>query len=289
MSLYWQQLLSLAAINAIAAWAVTLAIRSGQLSVANAAFAGIGAYLGGVLCRDQGWTTEATLVICFIAGGLVGAAFRVLLLRLEHLLFALATLAVGVIATVIASTLAPGTLGGSVGLTNVKLDLSPVLPAIVLAIAVAVELLVLRGSAFDTRIRLSAEEPQLVSLSGKPPGRAQILAFGLSTGVLAVTGALWIHVYGNISPTELGFERSFLLVVYAVVGGAYSGYGAMVAAIALTLIPQSSNFLLENQTLGLGLFLVVVILFRRGGILDRRPVPVLDRLTRRTRAAQSSK
>jgi ABC-type branched-subunit amino acid transport system permease subunit len=40
--------LSLIGINAIGAWAVGIAIRSGQLSVGHAAFAGLGGYAAGL-------------------------------------------------------------------------------------------------------------------------------------------------------------------------------------------------------------------------------------------------
>src|SRR4051812_44912332 len=102
MSLYWQTILSLAAINGVAAWSLSIAIRSGQLSVGHAAFAGIGAYVGGVMTRDLGLPLGVSLVAAFVIGAAVGLVFRALFLRLDHLLFAIATLIFGQVAAIAA-------------------------------------------------------------------------------------------------------------------------------------------------------------------------------------------
>jgi branched-chain amino acid transport system permease protein len=278
MSLYWQSILSLAAINGTAAWGLSIAVRSGQLSVGHAAFAGVGAYAGGVLTRDVGLPFLLALPVGFVVGGALGLAFRALFLRLDHLLFAIATLIFGQVAAIAAGNFFIPRLGGEVGLTGLDLRISPLTAVIILGAALVIELFVLRGSAFDLRLRLGAEDADLVALSGAPPAKVQVLAFGLSTAVLGLTGVLWAHLYGTVQPGDLQFGRSFDLLVFAIVGGAYSGYGAMFGGVALSLLPYTWSVIENNRRLTLGIVLLVVVVFRRGGLFQGKPVPILDRL-----------
>lgn len=271
MSAYWANLLVTAGINAIAAWALGLAMRSGQLSVGHAALAGIGGYAAGRLALE-GLPIWLTVVLAMLVTGVIGAVLAGLTLRLNHLFLALATLIFGEIAVLLVTS--SSELGGASGLVGMPLlDLRfPV--AAILALIVLVELTLIRGSRLELQMAIVANDPELVEMSGRSSARLRIGVFAASAMIVAVAGAMHAYQNGVVQPADLSFHRSLDLLVFAVVGGASSGYGPIIGALALTLLPEMLGLEGNGATLFLGAVLVVTMLVRTDGAVPRIPVRV---------------
>ncbi|MBF6621680.1 MAG: branched-chain amino acid ABC transporter permease [Patulibacter sp.] len=271
MSAYWANLLVTAGINAIAAWALGFAMRSGQLSVGHAALAGIGGYAAGRLALE-GLPVWLTVLIAMIVTGAIGAVLAGLTLRLNHLFLALATLIFGEIAVlVVTSSSELGAASGLVGMPLIDLRF-PV--AAILALIVVVELTLIRGSRLELQMAIVANDPELVEMSGRSSARLRIGVFAASAMVVAVAGAMHAYQNGVVQPADLNFHRSLDLLVFAVVGGASSGYGPIIGALALTLVPEMLGLNGNDATLFLGAVLVITMLVRTDGVVPRVPVRV---------------
>jgi branched-chain amino acid transport system permease protein len=271
MSAYWANLLVTAGINAIAAWALGFAMRSGQLSVGHAALAGIGGYAAGWLALE-GLPVWLTVLIAMIVTGAIGAVLAGLTLRLNHLFLALATLIFGEIAVLVVTS--SSELGAASGLVGMPLlDLRwPV--AAILALIVLIELTLIRGSRLELQMAIVANDPELVEMSGRSSARLRIGVFAASAMVVAVAGAMHAYQNGVVQPADLNFHRSLDLLVFAVVGGASSGYGPIIGALALTLLPEMLGLNGNDATLFLGAVLVITMLVRTDGAVPRIPVRV---------------
>lgn len=274
MSAFWTDVLVVAGINAIAAWGLGLAVRSGQLSVGHAALAGIGGYFAGFMFL-RGVGIIVTVVAGMAVAGLCGAGLAALTQRLNHLFLALATLVFGEIAVLAATQ--TSAIGGAAGMVGLPLlDLPVIVGAIVIGIAL-LEILLIHGSGLELRATLLATDPQLVELGGVSARAMRVVLFAISAAVAGLSGVLYAYHNGVLQPVDLGFARSLDLLVYAVVGGAASGYGPMLGAIVLTVLPQVLGLQGRYATLLLGGVLLATMLVRRDGLIGRPAVRILAR------------
>jgi branched-chain amino acid transport system permease protein len=286
ISSYWSQVLSLAGVNALGAWSLSIAIRSGQLSAGQAGFAGVAGYVAGAASRDFDAPLAVSLLVGFVVGVGLGAVIRLVFLRMAHLLFAVATMAFGEMTAYAMANIDQTRFGGAAGMGGIPRTASLTIVTVIVAAAVVAEVGILRRTAFDLRGRLGADDDLLVGLGGHSPGWLKVMTFGLSTGVAGLSGALFVHVVGFIQPPDLQAARSFDLLVFAVVGGVFSGYGSMLGAIGLTIAPEIVPYAEDNRLLFYGGALLVVSLIRPQGIFGRRPLPVLEILLGRSQAKQ---
>jgi branched-chain amino acid transport system permease protein len=105
--------------------------------------------------------------------------------------------------------------------------------AIVLAVAVR-----LKYSGYG-RALLSIREDEIAARAvGVNVTRYKVRAFVLSAFFAGVAGALTALHVGQINAGELGFQRSFEIVIMVVLGGLGSVSGAAMAAVLLTVLPE---------------------------------------------------
>jgi branched-chain amino acid transport system permease protein len=269
ISSYTESLLIVSGINAIGAWGAGLALRSGQLSVAHAAFAGIAGYTSGYLTA-HGHNFYLAAGVGIVVAAAVATALNAVTIRLNRLFFAFATLIFGEVAATIAS--GTQSLGGAVGLSGIPLDTSFAMVLICVVALVGADMFLLHGSRFELLSQLGAEDPGLVEQAGVSARRVRVLMFAISAGAAGLSGVLSAHYYGTVEPTDLQFVQSFDFVVFAVVGGVASPFGPVIGAVLLTLIPQWLSLGQAGQPLLYGVLVVAVLLVRPSGLISRRPI-----------------
>jgi branched-chain amino acid transport system permease protein len=94
-------------------------------------------------------------------------------------------------------------------------------------------------------------------------------AFVFGAAIAAVSGGLFAHHHVYIEPANFGFERSIELVLAVILGGSTVSLGALIGAGLLVLLPEWLRFLADWRLAAFGGLLVLVLLTRRQGILDR--------------------
>jgi len=217
----------------------------GQLSLCQAAFAGVGAFSVGQLAANQN--------VSVIAGALIGAAIAAVAgtlaafpaLRLRGLPLALLTLAFALLADAVifpTSWVAGPSTGLQVprpmiGSLSFATDSSKAMLGLFLVFLLVVAWTVrslLRGTTgrFLSTLRTS---PVGAASIGVNPARTKIFVFALSAGIAGLGGGLSASLNGVVSAVDFNTQFSWLWVVVVATVGMTSIEGALVGGLALAV------------------------------------------------------
>ena len=269
---------------------------SGVLSFGHASFMAIGAYASGLLtARVQikhvllvvpGWLENAhwPTIPATLFAGLVAAVFALIiavpLMRLSGLAAGIATLAVLVIVfTVLSHT--DNLTGGLTALNGIPTD-TGLFTALVWALIAMAFAYLYQGSRLGLRLRASREDELAAKALGISVIRERTLAFVLSAFFVGVSGSLYAHFLGSITPTLFYLQITFLTIAMLVVGGINSLAGAVVGTIFISAL-QEGLLRLERgpgfiparpglTEVGLALVMLAILIFRPRGITASREI-----------------
>jgi ABC-type branched-subunit amino acid transport system permease subunit len=87
-------------------------------------------------------------------------------------------------------------------------------------------------------IQAVREDEIAAAATGIDPTRHRVVAFILGAFFAGVAGALYVHLDGYLNTNSFSFLRSIEIVVMVTLGGLGSLWGAAIAAVALTLLPE---------------------------------------------------
>jgi branched-chain amino acid transport system permease protein len=242
----------------------------GQISLAQAAFAGLGAY-GSVLLHAR--FPEASLVIVpvvVLSVGLLAALISRPMERLGEGFLAMATLCVSLVFVNLTLTL-EGLTGGSAGL---MVDRKLFLPGLgelggdrttfflfVLLLALgAYVFLALRDSRLGRALAACRDDRFAASSCGIDRPAVRALSFGLGGGLSAAAGVIHGHYTGFISPEQFHLELSLKALLFLVIGGPGNLLRPLLAALLLETVMGRLEFLGEARTLVNGLLLGTALL-----------------------------
>jgi branched-chain amino acid transport system permease protein len=126
---------------------------------------------------------------------------------------------------------------------------------------------------------LSVRENEIAAEAmGVDTTRYKVKAFVLAAFFAGLAGALFAHESGTtLNPRELGFQKSFDLVIMVVLGGMGSISGAVLAAILLTLLPELLRTFADWRMVAYALLLIGMMLARPQGLFGLREVWELGR------------
>jgi branched-chain amino acid transport system permease protein len=265
---------------------------SGQVSLGQAAFYGLGAYASALLSRDLGWTPWITIPLAIVA--VAGVAFIVGLptLRLAEHFFVLATVGFGIIVNVLMVQLVPVTGGGNglrdippLQIAGVRLVTDRQIYYPIWALAFGTLVLARNITSHRTGRALRAilgSEVGAAALGIDVP-RYKMQVFVLSAAYAALAGALYAHYIRFISPSPFSLLSSLFFLIMAAVGGLTNIWGGLFGAALVTILDQVIRAEVprllprvggEYQTAIYGILLVLImIFFPRGivrGVVDAR-------------------
>src|SRR3954447_16211224 len=265
MSTYYAGLLADVGILLLGALSVYLVLATGQLSLRNAGFMGIGAYLTSYLTVTAGMPLTVALVIAAAASGLMGVVIGFPALRLKGIYLAMATLGFGeMVRSFFLNFDAMGGSGGFHGMRHVSL-------AYIWSWAAAILLLVaiLERSQLWLEMRAVHDDETAAGLVGLNTTTIKVGAFGFAAAVAAVAGGLFAHHHVYIEPGNFSFERSIDFVLAVILGGSTVAPGALAGAVMLVVLPEYLRFLADWRFGAFGALLIGMLLVRRQGLLDR--------------------
>jgi ABC-type branched-subunit amino acid transport system ATPase component/ABC-type branched-subunit amino acid transport system permease subunit len=251
-------------VHMLLALSIWLTLSCGLLSLTNAAFMGIGAYVSALLTLNADWAFPAVLAAGGIAPALVALLIGAPVLRLSGVYLAMATLAFGEVVRITVLNL--DITGGPEGLNGIPLATEGWHIALLLALAVY-GLARLRRSRIGRAFEAIKEDEVAARLMGIPVDRYKLLAFVLGGFIAGIAGALNAHFTFFISPREYGFEAAVDILTMAVLGGTGSLLGPVLGAGILTLLPELLRSLHDFRSLVNGAVLVLVVLFLPKGIV----------------------
>ena len=256
-------------VHVMLALSIWLTLSCGLLSLANAAFMGIGAYVSALLTLQLGWSFPAVLLAGGVAPALVALIIGAPVLRLAGVYLAMATLAFGEVVRITVLNL--DITGGPEGLNGIPLVTEGWHIVLLLALTVY-GLARLRRSKVGRAFEAIKEDEVAARLMGINVDRYKLLAFVLGALIAGVAGALNAHFTFFISPREYGFENAVDILTMTVLGGTSSLFGPMLGATILALLPEMLRFLHDFRALVNGAVLVLVVLFLPKGIWEPRRI-----------------
>ncbi len=280
---YYQTIFMLSAINIALATSLTLINGfTGQFSLGHAGFMAVGGYTSAAITfyfTDRFINAGVPEGVVFggslVAGGAMAAASGWLVgrpsLRLKGDYLAVVTLGFGEIIRVV--FLNVEALGGARGLTGLRAltDQWWALGLAFLATFIAGRLL---GTP-QGRAMLSVREDEVAAEAmGVDTTGVKVGAFVLGSLLAGVTGGMYAHYYGNLNPGMFSFMKGFEVVVIVVLGGLGSVSGAVVGAIALSILPEALRPLqrligVDLRMIIYSLLLILFMLARPEGLFGR--------------------
>jgi branched-chain amino acid transport system permease protein len=271
---YFYDVAILVGLNAIVCIGLNLLIGyAGQISLGHAAFFGLGAYGSGILATAHGWPPVASIAAVAFAVGVLAFVVGRPVLRLRGHYLAMATLGLGVIASIVIAT-EDRITGGPDGMSVAPLSVfgaslsdqrgwyALVACLLVVSVVIAQRLI---DSPIGRALRALHGGEAAAQLAGIDAARYKVMAFVLSAVFAAVAGALGAHYSGFITPAKVGFLHSVELVTMVVFGGLASTWGAVVGAAVLTLLPHLLTVFKDYEMVVLGgVMMATMILMPRG-------------------------
>jgi branched-chain amino acid transport system permease protein len=264
-------------------WALSLDLilgYAGIITLGHSAFFGLGAYTAGILGAKYGVTDPfLQLLAAAVAAALLGIATGALILRTKALTLLMLTLAITAILLEIANK-ASWLTGGADGLSGVqvapilglfKFDLFGRTAFIYCLVALFLSWLLVRRliySPFGAMLTGIRENTARMHAVGAPVYWRLVLVYTLSATLAGIAGALLTQVNQFVGLNVLGLEPSGDLLVMLILGGVGRLYGAFVGPVVY-LIAQDylAKQYPEYWYFGIGVLLIFVVLFARGGIL----------------------
>ncbi len=247
---------------------------TGQISLAQAAFYGIGAYAVALGTTALGVNWWLALVLGLLAATLAGAGLGSTTLKIGGHYLAMVTICFQIIYTLITTNWVAVT-GGPDGISNIKRPpfLFPLTSAQRYAwFALGALLLVaglvwwLRDTALGRAMRAIRENELAAEALGVDTRRVKVIAFTLSAVIGALGGAIYASGYLYISPDSFNFDHAVSFLAMALVGGSASPLGSILGAGLLAYLPEWLRDLKRIYLVIYGCAIILVIVFMPEGL-----------------------
>ena len=260
----YSTLIALVGVNALLALSVWITLYAGQLTLGNAAFMGIGAYVSALLGRHLGMPFPLALGLGAVAAGVLAVPLGLTVFRLRGVYLAIATLAFGEVLRVI--LLATPITGKGQGLNGIppKTELWHIF---VSCVVVAYVLWRVQGSTVGRAWAAIREDESAAASQGIAIRRYKLGAFVAGALIAAWAGGLSAHVTFSIDPNDFAFSKAVQILVFAVVGGLPNVAGPILGAALLTALPEILRPLKDYRDIFQGAILLFVIIFLPRGLV----------------------
>lgn len=263
---------------------------SGQISIAQAAFMGVGAYTTAILMDRYAIPYLLAVAIAVAFTTMLGFLVGVPALRISGHYLALATLAAQlIIENIIFSwdTVTNGPRGIPVPPVELFGFEMRNTPLYVFALTVALLAFLLVRNLVRSRIgrswRALRDQQVAAVVFGVGQARYKTMAFAVSAAYAGLAGGLFAVTVGFLDPLAFNLWESVKQLTMLLFGGVGTLYGPVIGASILEVLPAFLTVFEEHSLLIFFILLLLVILFFPGGISDsfRRLVVAVEVRTRR--------
>ncbi|BAK98316.1 branched-chain amino acid ABC transporter permease protein [Oscillibacter valericigenes Sjm18-20] len=263
----------------------------GELSLGHAGFMSVGAFTAVIAAAALESTVTSgpvrlavSMAIGGVAAGLVSLIVVVPVLRLQGDYLAIVTLAFGEIIKNIINCVYVGLDGegfhfgmkdaaslglaadgkmllqgpmGAVGIQKLSSFTAGFL-LILLTLAVALNFIHSRAGRAVMALRDNRIAAESVGIS---PSRYKMMAFVTSAVLAGLAGGLYAMNFSSILAKKFDFNTSILILVFVVLGGMGNIRGSVIAAAALTVLPELLRDFSDYRMLVYAIVLILVMLF----------------------------
>ena len=274
---YGVYLCTLFCVTLMATYGLNLTVGyAGQMSLGQAAFYGIGAYIAAIALKaDVPFLVilPVAAVACFV----VGLALGFPALRVQHHYLAFATLGFNVLVFLVMRNEEKVT-GGTFGISGIPrptmfgLSLDGVLAFFWFTLFFTVLLIfvlwwLLRSPWGRAFAALRANPIRAESL-GVNITAYTLLAFAIGAACAGIAGVFFAALVQFVEPAPFHFSVSLMMLLAVIVGGAGRFFGPVLGTIVIVLLPEWLRFMQNWYLAVFGFAIVALMIWLPGGILS---------------------
>ena len=267
--------LSLIAIASIVAMGLQLLLGgSGQLSIGQAAFYGIGAYTSALLTTKLGLAFPFALIGAGAAAA-VASLLMVPITRLTGPYLAVATLGFSILVSLVIQN-EEWLTGGSYGFIGIPraalfgFVLRDPMYSYYLCVGVAALVYLvfarIEGTRFGRAINAVRQDAEAAAASGLGVTALKSQCFVIAAFVAGLAGSLYAHEVRYLAPNDFTFWKSIEILIMVVIGGVGSLPGAILGAAVVVGLPEILREIGDYRMLVFGAVLIATMLFGEGGL-----------------------
>ena len=237
----------------------------GEFSLGHAGFVSVGAYVSAIVSgalAGKGLSDLGLFLIALLVGGLAAGIMGVL--RCGYL--AIVTMAFAEIIRVCFCNFSI-TGGGKTMSGILKLSTFPRVFWI-MVVCVTIMYLFVR-SKYGRTVQAIREDYIAASASGINVTYYKVMTFAISAFFAGIGSGIYAHYMTAMIPTNFNFNYSAELLSEVIIGGTGSLTGSIIGAAFLSALPELMREFSTYRMLAYSVVLVLVMLFRPGGIFGR--------------------
>ncbi len=263
MNVYYEGVLASTGINILLALSAYAILATNRLSLGNAGFMAIGAYVSSYLTVNIGWDLYAAIALGGASPALIALLIGRPVLRLQGIYFVMVTLAFGEVTRSFFQNFEP--TGGAYGMRG----MSGVTIEMIYGFVAAFTLMFLafdrsRAGLLSYAVRDDDEAARSVGIN---IFAMRLAAFAWGALIAGVAGALFAHYVLYIESGNFNFLVSASAVLFVILGGVQTFWGAIIGAVVFTFLPEALRFLTDWRLTAYGAILVLMMVLRPEGMI----------------------
>jgi len=272
---YTMYILNLVGIYAIMTVGLNIVLGyTGQISIVNAGFMGIGAYVTALSIVKLGIPIYVALPMAGILTAGIGIIIGFPALRLGSHYLAMATLACNQAIQLIMIHWKSVTMGAA-GVSLSSVNIGPIAlnsnhRLYFLVIPITLILIYLYVNIIKSKLGrslIAVRDSEIAAQSmGVSSAKYKTTAFAISGFYAGIGGGLFALVIGYVSPESFGLNESVLHLAVLVIGGTATLPGPILGSIFFVIAPELFHWMVEYKVLVFSLISLIFIIFMPGGI-----------------------
>lgn len=264
----------------------------GMFSIAHGAFFGFGAYTFAILVMRHGWPLLPAFAAAAIVSGVIGGFLGATAIRISGEFLIIASFGVQEIASSVLTNWNSVTGGvngivmpGSFGFFGMAPNTGALIVAgIFAAVALGLSWRIARSRSGRVGNWLRAMRSDEIAYvgSGRSSGWLKIVSHVVCFAGAGLAGAIYADYLRFVAPNDFDLNTSVLVLTIVAIGGAGNWLGPLIGSVVAVGLPQILTFTplpaseaTPIQEIFYGVILVLFMLFRPNGLLNRdyRAVP----------------
>ena len=291
---FYLGLLQIMGVHTLLGLSAYVVLQTGQVSLAQAGFMAIGAYVAAMLTVLAGWPLIAALIVASLVAGITACLVGFPALRVHGLMLVVATIAFTEIVRLFffnfdyqisRGNLQVGPLGGE-GFRQIRYFPENGWTTLHVAIFIwTVVALVMAALWWMDRSRAGAvlravgEDEIAAQSCGINLTAVKVSAMTAGGAIAGIAGGLYAHYTTHIEQSNFTILLATFAIAYPILGGLSSVFGTVAAVIFIQgFLVEGLRFLGDWRNLLFGALIVLVMNIRPSGLLDARTMATLRRL-----------
>ena len=249
---------------------------AGQMSLGQAAFYGIGAYIAAISLK-AGVPFFVVLPVAAVACFMIGLALGFPALRVQHHYLAFATLGFNILVYLVMrneETITGGTFGISgiprPSVFGISFDGTLAFFWFTLFFTVALIALLwwLLRSPWGRAFAALRDNPIRAESLGINITAYTLLAFAIGAACAGIAGVFFAALVQFVEPAPFHFSASLMMLLAIIVGGSGRFFGPVIGTVIIVLLPEWLRFMQNWYLAVFGFAVVALMIWLPGGILS---------------------